>query len=121
MPSASATYPRSRRSTSARSGRPAGVRAAGRVRWDRLGRIAMLFVLLALVFLYIGTGFHMLSTWRQAHHTSARVTAMEREHRRLIVEHNRLSSQSNLEQSARALGMQRPGEQSYIVTGLPND
>ncbi len=91
------------------------------MRWDRLGRIAMLFVLVALVFLYVSTGFHMLSTWRQSHRASARVAAMETEHRKLVAEHNRLSSQVDLEDQAKALGMQRPGEQSYIVGNLPEN
>jgi cell division protein FtsL len=91
------------------------------VRWDRLGRIAMLFVLLALVFLYLGAGFHMLSTWRQSQRTSARVAAMQSEHRRLVAEHNRLSSQANLEDQAKALGMQLPNEQTYIVGNLPGN
>jgi cell division protein FtsL len=124
MPAASATYPRqSRRASSSARGstRSGRVQAAGRVRWDRLGRIAMLFVLIALVFLYIGTGFHMLSTWRQSHRTTARVAAMESEHGRLIAEHNRLSSQANLEDQAKALGMQRPDEQTYIVGNLPKN
>ncbi len=110
--------PRARRAV----GRPpAALQAAARVRWDRLGRIAMLFVALALVVLYMSTGLHMFSTWRQSRHTDARVAAMQAEHRRLVSEHNRLSSQSNLEQSARALGMQRPDEQTYIVGGLPRN
>ena len=79
----------------------------------------MLFVLVALVVLYVGTGLHMLSTLQQSHRASARVTTMEAEHRRLISEHNRLSSQSNLEEQAKALGMQRSDEQPYIVGGLP--
>jgi cell division protein FtsL len=81
----------------------------------------MLFVLLALLFLYLSTGLHMLSSWRQARHTDARVAAMKAEHSRLVAEHNRLSSQSNLEQSARALGMQRPNEQTLIIGGLPKN
>ena len=125
MPAASYAPPRrssaaGRRARGARRA-PAPLKAAARVRWDRLGRIAMLFVLLALVFLYLSTGLRMLSTWRQSRHTNARVAAMQAEHSRLISEHNRLSSQSNLEQSARALGMQRPGEQTYIIGGLPDN
>jgi cell division protein FtsB len=46
---------------------------------------------------------------------------MEREHRRLVSEHNRLSSQSTLEAEARQLGMVRPGEQPYIVGNLPKN
>jgi hypothetical protein len=123
MPAASTSYAPSRRRTSGAgrgSSRPS-LQAAGRVRWDRLGRIAMLFVLLALVFLYLGTGFHMLSTWRQSNRTSSRVVAMESEHRHLIAQHNRLSSQANLEDQAKALGMQRSNEQTYIVGNLPSN
>ena len=105
----------------ARAVRPRPLQAAARVRWDRLGRIAMLFVLMALVFLYMSTGLHMLSTWRQSHHTAPRVAPMQSEHSRLLAEHNRLSSQANLEDRPRALGMQRPDEQTYIVGNLPNN
>jgi len=124
MPAASYAPSRARSGSSKRrraSGAPAPLQAAARVRWDRLGRIAMLFVLLALLVLYLSTGLHMLSSWRQSRHTDARVAAMQAEHKRLVTEHNRLSSQSNLEQSARALGMQRPGEQPFIITGLPKN
>jgi hypothetical protein len=81
----------------------------------------MLLVLVALVFLYLSAGLHMFSTWRQARHTDARVAQMQAEHHRLVAEHNRLSSQSNLEESARALGMQRPDEQTVIIGGLPKN
>ena len=93
--------------------------AGARVHWNRLGRVAMLFVMVALLFLYLSTGAHMLSTWRQSHREDATVARMEKEHRRLVLEHNQLSSQSMLEEQARKLGMMRPGEQSYIVGNLP--
>ena len=90
------------------------------MRWDRLGRAAMLCVLGALVYLYLSAGVHMLSTWRQAHHDSATVAAMESEHRRLQSEHERLNEPGMLEAQARQLGMMKRNEQPYIVTGLPN-
>ncbi len=122
MPARTASVaPAGRRTRSSAPRGTAGLRAAARVRWDRLGRIAMLLVLFALMFLYLGTGLHMLSTWRQSHRASARVAAMQSEHKRLVGEHNRLSSQANLEEQARALGMQRPDEQNFIVTNLPNN
>jgi len=89
------------------------------VRWDRLGRIAMLFVLGALVYLYLSAGIHMFSTWRQARSDSATVVAMERENRRLVRQHQVLSSQRTLEAEARQLGMMNKGEQPYVVSGLP--
>jgi cell division protein FtsB len=81
----------------------------------------MLLVLLALVFLYLSTGVSMLSTLSQSHRDRAIVAAMERKHRLLVGEHNRLSSQSMLEAEARQLGMVRPGEQPYILGNLPRN
>lgn len=92
-----------------------------RVRWDRLGRLAMLCVLVALVYLYISAGVHMLSTWHQSHRDSAAVATMEREHRSLLDQRAALTAPGTLETEARQLGMMKPGEQPYVVTGLPNN
>jgi cell division protein FtsL len=122
MPASSATYGSAqRRSGPAKGGKQAkGLVATGaRVQWNRLGRIAMLGVMMALLFLYLSTGARMFSTWRQSQREHATVARMEQEHRRLVGEHNRLSSQSALEAEARQLSMMRPGEQSYIVGNLP--
>jgi len=89
------------------------------VRWDRLGRIALLAVLVALVGLYVSAGVRMLSSWHQASHDRSAVAAMEREHRQLVRQHEALSGQSALEEQARKLGMMRRGEQQYVVNGLP--
>jgi len=125
MPGASATYapPRPRRGTASKGagGRPTALAAAGRVRWDRLGRIAMLLVLMALVYLYLSAGAHMLSSWKQSSRDNANVAKLEREHRALLRQHNTLSSQSNLEIQAHQLDMLRPGERPYVVPNLPHD
>jgi hypothetical protein len=92
--------------------------AAG-VRWDRVGRAAMLCVMCALVYLYLSAGIHMLSTWRQSQRDSAAVASMEHEHRLLVREHATLSRVESLEAEARQLGMMRRGEQPYVVGGLP--
>lgn len=92
-----------------------------RVRWDRLGRAAMLCVLAALVYLYLSAGVHMLSTWRQAHRDRAVVAGLSLEHARLVRQRQALSKQSTLEAEARQLGMMKKGEQPYVVSGLPNN
>jgi len=94
---------------------------SGRVRWDRVGRLALLCVLVALVYLYVSAGFRMLSTWRQSRHDSAAVASMEHEHSRLLRQREALSGQAALEAQARKLGMMRKGEQPYVVTGLPSN
>ena len=91
------------------------------VRWDRLGSVAMLFVLGALVYLYLSAGIHMLSTWHQARSDSAAVVTMEREHKQLLLQHEALGKRVTLEAEARRLGMINKGEQQYIVSGLPNN
>jgi hypothetical protein len=91
------------------------------VRWDRLGRLAMLCVLGALVYLYLSAGIHMFSTWRQSSHDRAAVSAMTREHAQLVRQHEALGKQTTLEAEARQLGMMRKGEQPYVVTGLPRN
>ncbi len=91
------------------------------MRWDRLGRLAMLFVLAALLYLYLSAGFHMYSTWGQARKDSASVAALEHEHTRLVRQHEALGRQGTVESEARKLGMKREGEQQYVVTGLPSN
>jgi cell division protein FtsB len=96
-------------------------RCGARRRWDRLGRLALLCVLVALVYLYASAGVHLLSKLSQAHAHSAQVRALRREHALLVSQHEQLSRQSTLEAEARRLGMIKAGEQPFIATGLPND
>jgi hypothetical protein len=103
----------------ARRARPA-LTGAG-VRWDRLGRVALLFVLAALLYLYLSAGIHMLSKWSQDRRVSAAVVALKHEHALLLRQHEALGRQATLEAEARQLGMIKPGEQPFIATGLPNN
>jgi len=92
-----------------------------RVRWDRLGRMAMLCVLAALVYLYASAGVHMLSTWRQSRSDAAAVSALEREHKALAHQRETLTAAGTLETEARQLGMMKSDEQPYVVSGLPDN
>jgi cell division protein FtsL len=91
------------------------------VRWDRVGRIAMLCVIVALLYLYLSAGVRMFSTWRQSHHDRAVVTSLDREYRSLLQQHARLSQLATVEAQARRLGMMKPNEQPYVVSGLPRN
>lgn len=133
MPAASISQPRSGARSGARSSarngaRPRGERArsagpvlGARVRWDRLGRMALLVVMGALVYLYVSMGVRMFSTWRQAHSDRASVVSLRHEHQVLISEREALGRRGTLEVEARRLNMRRPGEQAYVISGLPND
>ncbi len=91
------------------------------MRWDRLGRIAMVCVLAVLVYLYVSAGIRLFSTWRQARGDSAQVATLEHEHTFLQHQHETLARRGTVEEEARRLGMVKPNEQPYVITGLPNN
>jgi hypothetical protein len=104
------------------STRTARTRApAARVRWDRLGRVAMLCVLIVLAYLYLSAGVHLVSTWHEARGESAKVARMQREHKTLERQHEALGSPGAVEAQARKLGMMRHDERPYILGNLPNN
>jgi cell division protein FtsB len=89
------------------------------VRWDRLGRIALLFVLAMLLYLYIGPARSYLAAVQESKQRRAEVTRLERENARLRARKAALNRPATVEMEARRLGMVRPGERSYILRGLP--
>ena len=97
------------------------MRSRTHVRWDRLGRLALLCVLGALLYLYLSAGISLLGTWKEAKGDSAQLAALERQHATLEAQHATLSGPGTLVKEARRLGMMRPGEQIYMITGLPDN
>jgi cell division protein FtsB len=81
----------------------------------------MLSVLVALLYLYASAGISLLSTWKEAARDSAQVATLERQHVALEAQHAALTSPGTLVEEARRLGMLRPGEQSYVISGLPSN
>jgi hypothetical protein len=81
--------------------------------------MAMLFVLTALLYLYLSAGLHMFSTWGQSRHDKAAVATLEREHRVLARQHEAFGRQNTVETEARQLGMKKADERQYVINGLP--
>jgi cell division protein FtsB len=90
-----------------------------RIRWERLGRWALLFVLALVLYLYIGPTKNWVSTWREAGEKRQEVATLRAENERLRERRDALRRQSSLEREARRLGMVKAGERMYIVEGLP--
>jgi cell division protein FtsB len=107
--------------STARSRPPIAAGPVARIRWDRLGRLAMICVLAVLVYLYVSAGVRLFSTWSQARSDSAQVVTLEREHTLLQHQHESLGRRGTVEEEARKLGMVKPDEQPYVITGLPNN
>ena len=88
-----------------------------RVRWERVGRIALLVVLFVVVGLYAEHALSYLHTHAQASREKAIVQQLTRQNR--VLEHRRkaLDNPAAIARRARALGMTRPGEQPYSIIG----
>jgi cell division protein FtsB len=92
---------------------------APRVRWDRIGRIALLFVGLLLIYLYINPLRTYVSTYREATTKRGEVAELQREHDALLRRKRALRSAGAVQTEARRLGMVRDDERAYVVRGLP--
>lgn len=90
----------------------------GRIRWDRLGRYALLAVLAAILLAYISP----ISTWMRqsdtAKHERSELRQLERENVRLKSRISDLRQPAALEREARKLGMVRRGERAYVIENL---
>ncbi len=90
-----------------------------RIRWDRLGRIALLFVAAFVVYLYIGPTANWVTTLKESKKRKAEVAALKQENQRLAARRDALRKPLTLETEARSLGMVRAGEKAYVISGLP--
>jgi len=104
----------------ARPTNPLGA-AALRVRWDRVGRVALLVVLLLVALAYVGPARSLLSTWQASNAKHAQLRDLQREHAVLLQRVHALRDPRTVQAEARRLGMVRPGERSYVIQGLPRD
>jgi cell division protein FtsB len=93
--------------------------AHSRIRWDRVGRWALLFVLGLVLYLYIGPLRTWVSTWQEAKQKRGEVATLRAENTKLRAHEQDLERSSALEREARRLGMVKAGERAYIVEGLP--
>jgi cell division protein FtsB len=81
----------------------------------------MLCVMGAIVYLYLSAGVRLFSAWGESKRDSAQVRVLERQNRALQQQHAALASPGMVQAEARRLGMIHPGEQAYIVSGLPSN
>ncbi len=94
---------------------------APHVRWDRIGRLALLFVALLLIYLYINPARTYLATWQESRTKRDEVSQLQREHAELGRRSRALRAKGSVETEARRLGMVKRDERAYVVRGLPAD
>lgn len=79
----------------------------------------MLGVMVAIIYLYLSAGVRLFSAWGESKRDNAQVRVLERHEMALKQQHTLLASPGTVKSEARRLGMIRPGEQAYVVSGLP--
>jgi cell division protein FtsB len=75
----------------------------------------------AVIGLYAQHTLFYLSTRAQADQQSGIVTQLVRANRALVKQQASLNDPATIVRGARALGMVRPGERAYALTGLPGN
>jgi cell division protein FtsB len=87
------------------------------VRWERVGRIALLVVFVIVVGLYVQHTLSYLSTRGQADQQQAIVQSLTRQNAQLRAEQKSLNNPATIIRDARGLGMVRAGERPYVMMG----
>lgn len=98
--------------------RDAGLPGAGRIRWDRLGRIGFVILVAVILASYVGPLVHLGESVRLRSETGAELQAARAENEILERRANHLKSDAVLEREARRQGMVFPGEQPYVIDGV---
>jgi cell division protein FtsB len=111
---ASAPARRVRRRPAARR-RPGPRLNGSRVQWDRVGRVALSLVLLAVVYSYLNPVIDLVKTYAATGAAKAQLHRTLDENKSL---HRRIQNADDplvLDAKARAGGMVRPGETPYVI------
>jgi cell division protein FtsB len=91
----------------------------GGIRWDRVGRYALLGTLVVILLLYVSPAKHWLEQSRTAGEQKSELRELTRENRELRRRARQLRDPRALEREARRLGLVRHGERSFVIENLP--
>jgi len=106
-----------RRRPAARKRRPAARSGASRIKWDRIGRIALTVVLFAVLYSYLNPAIDFVKTYTGTTAAKVKLHELQQQNRRL---HNRIQSSEDplvVEREARAQGMVAEGETPTVIHG----
>lgn len=92
--------------------RPAGV---GGIRWDRVGRVALVAMLGVIVLLYVSPVKHWIQQSGTQEYQQQRLDELKRENTRLESRLRYLKRPDSVDREARRLGMVKRGERAFVV------
>jgi hypothetical protein len=98
--------------------KPGARRSGSRIRWDRVGRVALTLVLAAVLYSYLNPAIDFVKTYTATTAAKAEFHEMLRENKRL---HKRIQTADDpivIARRARAQGLIAEGETPIVVHGL---
>jgi hypothetical protein len=107
-----------RRRPAPRKRRPAARSGPSRIKWDRVGRVALTLVLAAVLYSYLNPAIDFVKTYTAT--TAAKVQLHELQHENRSL-HDRVHSAEDpvvVDRAARGQGMVLEGETPIVVRGL---
>jgi cell division protein FtsB len=85
------------------------------IRWDRLGRVALLGLLGVILLMYVSPAKHWWEQSRTAASQAEELRQLEAENAQLAERTRELRDPAVLEMEARKLGMVKVGERAYVI------
>jgi cell division protein FtsB len=89
-----------------------------RVRWDRVGRVALVLVLFGVMVSYLNPMLNLFDAWRDSKAGEQELVQMQQENASLRQQVRDAVSPPTLEREARKMGMVKPGERLHVIEGL---
>jgi cell division protein FtsB len=107
-----------KRRPAVRKRRPAARSGVSRIKWDRVGRVALTLVLAAVLYSYLNPAINLVKTYTGTTAAKAQFHELLKENKQL---HKRIQSSSDpavIEQEAREQGLVAEGERPIRLSGL---
>ena len=90
-------------------------RNPSRIRWDKLGRVVLVVVLLLVLASYVNPLVNFVDAWRDSGAERAQLQQLQQQNQELRSKAAALSGPDASEREARRLGMVAAGERSYVI------
>jgi cell division protein FtsB len=98
--------------------RPGARRSPSRIKWDRVGRIALVLVLFAVAYSYLNPAIDLFKTYQSTTAAKAEFHTLLRENKRLHKAVQSADQAAVVEGAARKQGMIAEGETPFVLHGL---
>jgi hypothetical protein len=108
-------------STSRKPSRRRKPQRKAQVNWERVGRVALVLVLFAVLASYLRPVTGLVGSWQDSKASEERLAQLQREHAQLQRESAADSTDAVIVREARRLGFVRTGERPFVVDRLPSE